>query len=146
MDDRTDSPKPETVHADLRNLPATLTLMQQQTNWVLWRWSFRKGKWTKVPFQPNGIFAKPDNSETWNTYEACIAAYDGGSFDGIGFCLLGSGFNVFDVDKCRDPETGELKVQAQKLLKRCGDTYAEVTVSGTGIRIIGLGLSNVDRK
>ena len=88
-------------------------------------------------------FAKPDNSETWNTYEACIAAYDGGSFDGIGFCLLGSGFNVFDVDKCRDPETGELKVQAQKLLKRCGDTYAEVTVSGTGIRIIGLGHSSL---
>ena len=37
-------------------------------------------------------------------------------------------------------------MQARKLLERCGDTYAEVTVSGTGIRIIGLGISPVNRQ
>ena len=73
-----------------------------------------------------------------------IEAYGRGGFDGIGFCLLKSGFAAFDVDKCRDPQTGELKAQAKKLMERCSNTYAEVTVSGTGIRIIGIGASLVN--
>ncbi len=105
-----------------------------------------KNKWTKVPYQPNGGKASTTNPGTWSGYQTCIAALSGNGFDGIGFNLLKSGIVAFDVDKCRDPMTDELKVQARELLQRCGNTYAEVTVSGTGIRIIGLGDSEVNRQ
>src|SRR6516164_4603875 len=42
-----------------------------------------------------------------------------------------------DLDDCRDPGTGVLAPWAQQLLEKCG-SYAEVTPSGTGIRIIGI--------
>jgi hypothetical protein len=144
--------KPPTVQGDLTNLPPALEPLKAKPNWVMWKWELRgsaggKKKWTKPPYQPNGDNAQNNNPSTWSSYADCVAAL-GNGFDGIGFCLLKSGVAAFDVDKCRDMETGELKVQANKLMQRCGPTYTEVTVSGTGIRIIGLGVSedNVQKK
>lgn len=138
--------KPQTFQGNLANLPPALQPLQAIPNWVMWKWQFQNNKWTKVPYRSNGGKASTTNPESWSSYETCIAALSGNGFDGIGFNLLKSGVVAFDVDKCRDPETGELKVQAKKLLQRCGNTYAEVTVSGTGIRIIGLGDSEVNRQ
>ncbi len=45
---------------------------------------------------------------------------------------------AFDLDKCRDPATGALAVWARQLLEEC-KSYAEITPSGTGLRIIGYG-------
>ncbi len=45
---------------------------------------------------------------------------------------------AFDLDKCRDPKTGALAPWARKLLEECR-SYAEITPSGTGLRIIGYG-------
>ena len=56
--------------------------------------------------------------------------------DGIGFALQGSGIAAFDVDDCRNAASGELHPWASGLIARCG-TYAEITPSGTGVRIIG---------
>ncbi len=47
-----------------------------------------------------------------------------------------SGIGAFDVDDCRDTVSGQLHPRAQDLLDRC-NSYAEITPSGTGIRIIG---------
>ena len=137
--------KPETFHVDLLDLPKALEPLKAKPNWVTWKWKYvgadkktGEDKWTKVPCQPDGgVAAKTDDPKTWGSYEACVRTVKRGKVDGIGFCLLGSGFAAFDVDKCRDPATGDLRPYAQELLRRCGDTYAEVTVSGTGIRIIG---------
>ena len=54
----------------------------------------------------------------------------------IGFCLLNSGYGAFDIDDCRDPASGAIDPWAEKLVARAG-SYAEVTVLGTGLRIIG---------
>lgn len=43
----------------------------------------------------------------------------------------------FDLDGCRNPETGELNSIAQESIKRFAGAYMEISVSGTGIHIVG---------
>src|SRR3712207_2969139 len=43
-----------------------------------------------------------------------------------------------DLDKCRDPKTGELATWAEAILA-LAETYAEVSPSGTGLRLIWRG-------
>jgi hypothetical protein len=57
---------------------------------------------------------------------------------GAAFALLNSGIVAFDIDDCRDPTTGVLHEWAEDLVKRCG-SYAEITPSNAGIRILGTG-------
>jgi putative DNA primase/helicase len=61
-----------------------------------------------------------------------------GGLDGIAFALLNSNVVAFDIDDCRDAETGALHAWAKQLIARCG-SYAEVTPSREGIRILGTG-------
>jgi hypothetical protein len=58
------------------------------------------------------------------------------SADGIGFTLLDSEIGAFDLDNCRDPETGVIADWAKALVDKAG-SYTEITISGTGLRIIG---------
>jgi predicted P-loop ATPase len=132
--------KPQSFQGDLHHLPSELGELVALPNWVVWRWEQSKtGKWTKVPYQPNGNKAKNNDLKTWSTYGKIIIALDNGKYDGIGFCLLNGNFAAFDIDHCRNPETGEIDPWAIKLAERAG-SYAEVTVSGTGLRIIGQGI------
>ena len=67
-------------------------------------------------------------------------------YDGIGFALLNSGIAAFDIDDCRDPDTGVVHPWAQALVDAAG-SYAEITPSGTGLRILGYGqAAEVHRK
>src|SRR5262249_49206306 len=97
----------------------------------------KQGKPTKVPYQPQypKLKAANDKSSSWASYEVAVAAARG--FDGIGFVLTETEFAAFDIDHCRDPETGEIHPWAQRLVERA-NSYSEITVSGTGLRIIGL--------
>jgi predicted P-loop ATPase len=128
--------KPESVQGDLHRLPAALAPLVALPHWVCWRWERPKDKWTKVPYQPDGRHAKNNDAKTWSSYEAVIAAVS--KFDGIGFCLLNGNIAAFDIDHCRDASTGEIDPWAAALVGQTG-SYSEVTVSGTGLRIIGFG-------
>ena len=63
-----------------------------------------------------------------------MRAYKTGKFSGIGF-MLGDGLHGIDLDDCRNPETGELNARSLSILAAV-DGYAEVSPSGTGIKII----------
>ena len=119
----------------LRPLPEALTPLTALPHWCCWRWKKQKnGKWTKPP---SGDLASSDNPATWTTYARVVSAFNAGGYSGIGwFFDENVTITVFDVDDCRDPDTGLLHYWAQRLVERC-NTYAEVTISGTGIRIIG---------
>jgi hypothetical protein len=58
---------------------------------------------------------------------------------GIGIVSAGVPELVFiDADDCLDPTTGAvINAAAERLLDECGHTYAEITPSRTGLRIIG---------
>jgi primase-polymerase (primpol)-like protein len=130
--------KPETFQGDLAKLPAALKPLEEERRWVAWKWekSRKTGKWTKPPYQTgNGRNASNDDPSTWGGYHEAIAKVDK---DGIGFNLLNGDIGAVDLDKCRDPETGAIDEWAQAIVDRVPDAYAEVTVSGTGLRIIGI--------
>jgi primase-polymerase (primpol)-like protein len=111
--------------------------MTTERRWVNWRLEERNGKKTKLPYQPNGKLAKSSDESTWSTFEEVTLA-NGHVWSGVGFCLMGSEIAAFDIDKCRDRETGEVAPWAVALVERAG-SYAEITPSLTGLRILGYG-------
>jgi hypothetical protein len=120
-------------------LPEVLAPLLALPNWVCWKWVERQSKkgtkLSKLLVQTNGQVAKSDDPSTWTTFEEAWAARH--RFDGVGFNLKDTGFAAFDIDNCRNPETGRLHPFAVDKMQRC-ESYTEVTVSNTGIRIIGL--------
>jgi hypothetical protein len=122
------------------DLPAALTHYAQEPRWVLWRWEIRKGKKTKPPYDARHPrkHASSNDPATWADFATALAAYKSGQGDGIGLCLLNSNLVAFDLDDCRDANTGQIEPSAIQLVKRA-QSYAEVTPSGSGLRILGTG-------
>ncbi len=136
-----DSDKPVTYAADPRQLPAALAPLRVLRNYVVWKWEKNaKGKWTKPPYQPRKPEYKASNNDrkTWGTFDQACRAVESGKADGIGLVLLGTDVCAFDIDDCRDPSTRRIDPVALDLVKRA-NSYTEVTVSGTGLRVIGHG-------
>jgi hypothetical protein len=95
---------------------------------------------TKVPYRADrpDLPAASNRPDTWSNHAEAVAAVEAGRADGIGFMLQDSDIAAFDLDDCRDPETGEIAPWAWELVNTA-QSYTEVTVSGTGLRIIGHG-------
>lgn len=140
------NPQPIPLQGDLRNLPQALAPLKTPRNWVGWRFELRVNKkkgvsdWTKPPLRPDNPqqHAKNDDPSTWGSYAQALTVFETGQSKGIGFCLLGTTIAAFDLDNCRDPVTGAIAPEAMAIVKRAA-SYTEVTVSGTGLRIIGIG-------
>jgi hypothetical protein len=132
--------KPKSQNADLANLPAALAPLCRRAHWVLWRWVWRFGKWTKPPFMPNGANAESDDPSTWSGYSVTLEAMHraNGSIDGLGFMLRKTGLTTVDLDHCLDRE-GRPDPWAALWLESMDGAYVERTPSGEGLRIIGIG-------
>ncbi len=114
-------------------LPADLTELDQ---WTLWRYEDRGGKRTKIPVQPTGKPASSTDRRTWRSY-AEVAACDG--FAGIGFVFdAGDPYVGIDLDNCLDA-AGAVREWAIPYVTQFHDTYAEISPSGTGIKIFAKG-------
>lgn len=115
-----------------------------ERRWVAWRfvWKANKdggGKWDKVPFQPDGRHAKSNDPATWVTALDAESAYLTDAFDGVGF-VLGDGWVGLDLDNVRDVKTGQIFRPWADMLVRTAGGYADVSPSGTGVKIIGRGV------
>ena len=107
--------------------------MLELRRWVCWRYENRHGKPTKVPVQPNGALAKPNDAATWWSFHECMSAADAFGF-GVGF-MLGDGIVGVDLDHVRDPQTGGIEPWAKEVIDELA-SYAEVSASGRGIHIL----------
>ena len=118
--------EPEGITELLENIPEEL---RQRPQWVVHK--------EKVPYIAGGVGrASSTDSLTWRTFEEAVQALRTGRYDGIGFVFSsGDPFAGVDLDKCRDPETGELEEWAEKIIAAFGG-YAEASPSGTGVHII----------
>ena len=127
---------PNGVAHDLRdfdNIPDELRAKQQ---WVLWMLEMVDGRLTKVPYTVAGGKASATNPQTWATFESCRDALRSNKFSGLGFVFADGGeLTGIDLDKHRDPATGELDSFAAECVARL-NSYTEESQSGTGAHII----------
>jgi putative DNA primase/helicase len=112
---------------DFQNIPDSLRAIPQ---WVLWKYEERNGKRTKVPYQATGAHAKSTDPSTWASFDQ-VAAVPG--FAGIGFVVT-TASGIVGVDLDHVVEDGVLSPFARTVVERL-DSYAEISPSGTGIRI-----------
>lgn len=119
---------PDAIPADLVALP----------QWVCWRWEWipADGRWTKIPVNAaNGRPASTTAPATWTTFVDALAFARRAGLPGVGFVVTeGDPFVGIDLDKCRDPQTGEIDAWAGQLIETF-DSYTEISPSGTGVRI-----------
>jgi len=122
-----------------QNIPEALRAFPQ---WVCWRgvWvegtNGKPGRWTKVPYQPNGQKASVTNQAHWTDFSEAVASCEDceSDFDGFGFVLTENDpFVGIDLDKCIDAD-GVIAIPVQAIIKAM-NSYSEYSPSGTGIRI-----------
>jgi putative DNA primase/helicase len=124
----------ETLPEALRELP----------RWMGTRFDRRKdGKVDKPPYRVVSglpvIKADKTNPENWTTFEEAWSAYQRGEVDAIGFVFgKDDSFFAVDCDYVIDPDTGEIDPAAADLIHTM-NTYTEVSCSGTGVHIVGVG-------
>src|SRR5215204_1527510 len=111
--------------------------MRDLKQWLCWRIEDRDGKPTKVPYDPStGEKAESTNPKTWTSYEKARGACRDHGYEGIGFVFTAEDdLCGVDLDKCLDPETGELEGWAQEIIGEL-DSYTEISPSGTGVYIL----------
>lgn len=132
---------PQPSSSALDAIPSELRDLDQ---WVVWRYQVVSGRRTKVPYNAQTARkASVTNRKTWSDFAtACAAA---GKFDGIGFVLSGDDeFVGIDMDGCIGVD-GEIHEDADAIVKAL-DSYAEISPSERGIRIIARGRVSCDRK
>jgi predicted P-loop ATPase len=128
--------KPEVISANYSAAPAEL---REKCIWLIWEYVWieptngKEGRWSKEPFiaQSKKEHALTNKPETWRSFEAACR-----------FALMGSGIGAvmkedycgLDLDNCRDPKTEIIAPWAQRIVDLL-DSYAEVSPSGTGVRI-----------
>src|SRR6267142_2680268 len=120
-------------------IPTALAPYGRLPCWVVWRMETVKGKPTKVPYQPDHPTwkAKSDEPSTWGDLDTALEVAETDGFDGIGLELANGEIGAFDIDHCRDQDTGDIHYKVTELVERT-NSYTEVTPSGTGLRIIGI--------
>jgi putative DNA primase/helicase len=140
MNDHRAPPKPQTYNGDLSRLPAALTHLRKQRIWVCWRWFWNGKKWTKPPRRTDNpdINASTSDPATWGTHDQAVAQVRAGKADGIGFMLKGLNIGGVDLDHCRNPQSGHVAQWAHERVDRFAKSYLEATVSGKGLRILGV--------
>jgi hypothetical protein len=111
--------------------------MQNQKQWVIWKYQLVEGKLKKPPFSPhNGRSANITNPQVLGTFEQALARYKAGGCAGIGYVLRDRTITALDLDNCRDPQTGVVAPWAQKIIDRLKPyAYIEISPSNEGIRI-----------
>jgi hypothetical protein len=136
-------PRPDIApFAGLPDLPAMREL-QGRPKWVAWdyTWNERRQVWDKPPIcaRSGGPGSSTDRA-TWTDYAHAADFSKGRRMAGVGYVLSPEDEESgIDLDDCRDPETGMLQAWAQVAVD-FGETYAEVSPSGCGLRFFVRGL------
>ena len=118
----------------MKNTPQCLRTRRQ---WVCWKKETVKGRLTKVPYDvKTGCKASSTDASTWATFEQAVESYTkSGQYEGVGFVFTADDpFCGVDLDDCIDPATGELKPWGRQAVAAL-DSYAEVSPSGTGVKV-----------
>ncbi len=109
-------------------------------NWILWKWVNRDGRETKLPINAKTLrAASTADPATWSSFDIAVNAMIENFPMQIGFCFR-TDDNLFgvDLDSCYQEEEGYFYDWALRILDAF-DTYAEMSPSGTGVKLFGIG-------
>ncbi len=115
--------------------------LKQLCRWVGWRWKLnaKTKKWDKLPINVRTErLASCTDPSMWCSFQEALAAKQKRRVDGISFALGevdGTTLVGIDLDDCRDPATEELSDLAHEIISAM-KTYAEVSPTGTGIKLL----------
>src|SRR5215211_3332349 len=125
--------------AQLRDIPmvADTLNIRDRRQWLCWRTEERDGEPTKVPYDPStGEKASSTKPNTWTSYEKAVSVCKDDGYEGIGFVFTPEDdLCGVDLDKCLNPETGEIEGWAQEVIGEL-NSYTEISPSGTGVHIL----------
>lgn len=114
--------------------------MKKYNQWIGWHYEEKINKKgdlivTKVPKNITKSFpASTKKPEHWCDFETCIKYLN--FFHGIGFVItLNDPFVIWDIDDCCNYDTGDITIEAQKLIKKL-NSYTEYSPSGKGLRVV----------
>jgi hypothetical protein len=124
--------KPARLDINVKAIPLELV---EQTNWIVWRWEKREGKWTKPLYQVNGENAKSNDPATWTEFKVAYEALSSDErWDGIGYVITKeSGYTGIDWDDCL--EDGKIDPEIHKWVEAI-NSYTEISPSGRGLKTI----------
>jgi primase-polymerase (primpol)-like protein/biotin operon repressor len=126
-------PRPEALEVRPRNIPDGLKAV---AGWVTWSWWWDGKRWTKPPRNIDGVRIDITNPDNWCDFTTALQAYQRGQFDGIGFSLGAmDSLGGVDLDHCI--QGGKIEPWALEIIEELG-SYAEISPSGTGVRVFGL--------
>lgn len=128
-------PRPPMPTVNLDGIPAALKALAL---WCEWDWKRERNndggwKWTKNPVRRDaglGPILRRELKSGTGTVQGFIGFVLDGTLE-----IGGARLFAFDLDGCRDPETGIVHEWAVDFIARCGNTYTEVTPSGCGLRV-----------
>lgn len=124
-------------HIQVKSPQLALRELAQRNQWVCWRRVKRENsKVEKVPLDPRTRrWASTDAPDTWGSYEQATTTAQEHGYDGVGFVFTADDpYCGVDLDGCINPETGEVEAWAVEIVETL-DSYAEVSPSGTGIKV-----------
>jgi putative DNA primase/helicase len=76
--------RPTALPVNEAAIPAVLKALDR---WVCWRYEWRDGRWTEMPYRPCGEPAHAHGPATWSSFAEAFAAYQTRRVDGISFAL-----------------------------------------------------------
>ena len=134
--------RPAVLPLQIEGIPESLRAIPR---WVLWRnvqrtKPNRQKVWAKLPMTVDGSAASSTDPSTWTDFDTACDAFIMGGYDGLGL-VLGADVHGIDLDDCRAAD-GSLTALAEEVLDRV-QGYAEVSPSGTGIKVFAL--TNLDQ-
>ncbi len=130
---------PSNIPAELRTIP----------RWAPWQGVFdpkaTRPRWNKIPKSAVNTRYKISTAKPkeWGTFEAALLAvqHNPDEATGLGFCITGlEGFTIIDLDHCLDA-SGTPAPWASEVVREL-KSYAEVSPSGSGLRIAVRGSSS----
>lgn len=121
-------------------LPEAFRDLKSRKQWVGWKYVMTDGKLAKRPMCAHAnFFGSHSSPHTWGTYEQAVRSAIRFNWDGVGYVLTADDdITGADLDKCRDPETGDIDEWARDIIQ-LAETYTEVSPSGHGLRLFWRG-------
>jgi primase-polymerase (primpol)-like protein len=131
-----------TTSRDVSDLFVVPTELKARPQWVCWRYEANPAKPDakprKIPYNPTtDTRASSTEAATWAPYAVALDRLrESDRYDGVGYVLSPDDpYTGIDFDGCVAAATRVVEPWAQEWVQRI-DSYAEISPSGTGLRII----------